>query len=197
MILLAAGIVVFRGIGYWLIVVDPLQSADAVVVLSGGLPYRATEAARLYRAGYAREVWITKPVGYAGDLNPMGIQYFGEEFYSREVLLHFGVPASAIHLLETPIFDTEEEIVVISQQAAQNNQNRLIIVTSPAHTRRVRRLWNVLVDANTQAIVRSSPGDPYDPGRWWHTTRDSLAVTHESLGLLNAWAGLPVRPPSR
>jgi uncharacterized SAM-binding protein YcdF (DUF218 family) len=196
-VLLVAGAVVFRGIGYWLIVEDPLQSADAIVVLSGGLPYRAIEAARLFRAGYAPEVWITKPVGYARDLNPMGIQYLGEEFYSSEVLLHFGVPASAIHILETPIFDTEQELVGISKQANRTNKSRFIIVTSPAHTRRVRRLWKVLVDAHTQAIVRSSPGDPYDPGRWWHTTQDTLAVTRESLGLLNAWAGLPVRPPSR
>ncbi len=194
---LVAGVVVFRSIGYWLIVEDPLQSADAIVVLSGGLPYRPVEAARLFRAGYAPEVWITKSVGYARDLDPMGIQYIGEEVYSREVLLHFGVPASAIRILEAPVFDTEQEIGVISRQANQTNKARVIIVTSPSHTRRVRRLWKVLVDEHPQAIVRSSPGDPYDPGRWWHTTQDALGVMRESLGLLNAWAGLPVRPPSR
>jgi len=197
MILLVTGIVVFRGIGYWLIVEDPLQSADAIVVLSGGLPFRAVEAAHLYHAGYAPEVWVTKPVGYTGDLAPMGIQYIGDEVYSREVLLHFGVPASAIRILETPIFSTEEEIRVISTQANQTNKTRVIIVTSPPHTRRVRRLWKVLVDDHPRAIVRSSPGDPYDPGRWWHTTQDALGVMREALGLLNAWAGLPVRPSSR
>jgi uncharacterized SAM-binding protein YcdF (DUF218 family) len=196
-ILLAAGVVVFRSIGYWLIVEDPLQSADAIVVLSGGLPHRSIEAARLFHAGYAPEVWITKSVGYARDLDPMGIQYIGEEVYSREILLRFGVPASAIHILETPVFSTEEEVGVISRQANQTNKTRVIIVTSPPHTRRVRRLWKVLVGEHPQAIVRSSPGDPYDPGRWWHTTQDALAVMRESLGLLNAWAGLPVRPPSR
>jgi uncharacterized SAM-binding protein YcdF (DUF218 family) len=197
LILLVAGIVVFRGIGYWLIVEDPLQPADAIVVLSGGLPFRAVEAARLYRAGYAPEVWVTKPVGYTRDLEPMGIQYLGDEVYSREVLLHFGVPASSIRILETPIFSTEEEIGVISKQANQNNKTRVIIVTSPPHTRRVRRLWKVLVDDHPHAIVRASPGDPYDPGHWWHTTQDALGVMRETLGLLNAWAGLPVRPPSR
>jgi uncharacterized SAM-binding protein YcdF (DUF218 family) len=196
-ILLVAGVVVFRSIGYWLIVEDPLQSADAIVVLSGGLPFRAVEAARLYRAGYAPEIWITEPVGYAPDLNPMGIQFTGEEVYSREVLLHFGVPPSAIRILEAPVFSTEQEIGVISRQALQNNKSRVIIVTSPPHTRRVRRLWKVLTNNRPQIIVRGSPGDPYDPGRWWHTTQDALGVMRESLGLLNAWAGLPVRPPSR
>jgi uncharacterized SAM-binding protein YcdF (DUF218 family) len=197
LILVVAGIVVFRGIGYWLIVEDPLQSADAIVVLSGGLPFRAVEAARLYHAGYAPEVWVTKPVGYTRDLEPMGIQYIGDEAYSREVLLHFGVPASAIRILETPILSTEEEIGVITKQANQTGKARVIIVTSPPHTRRVRRLWKVLVDGHPRAIVRSSPGDPFDPGHWWHTTQDALGVTRETLGLLNAWAGLPVRPPSR
>jgi uncharacterized SAM-binding protein YcdF (DUF218 family) len=196
-ILAASGMVVFRRIGYWLIVEDPLQSADAIVVLSGGLPYRAAEAARLYRAGYAPEVWVTTTQSYALQLAPMGIHYLGEEVYSREVLLHSGVPESAIHMLESPVFDTEEEVNVIGHQLAETHKNRAIIVTSPPHTRRVRRLWRALADKNLQAIVRGSPGDPYDPGRWWHTTQDVLAVTRESLGLLNAWAGLPVRPPNR
>jgi uncharacterized SAM-binding protein YcdF (DUF218 family) len=196
-ILLVAGVVVFRSIGYWLIVEDPLQSADAIVVLSGGLPFRANEAARLFRAGNAPEIWITKPVGYSQALEPMGIHYIGEELYSRDVLLHDGVPESAIRILETPVLDTEEEVGVISKRAIQYSKSRVIIVTSPPHTRRVRRLWMVLVDEHPQAIVRSSPDDPYDPGRWWHNTQDALAVMRESLGLLNAWAGLPVRPSRR
>jgi hypothetical protein len=31
---------------------------------------------------------------------------------------------------------------------------------------------------------------------WWRNTRDALAVVREILGLINLWAGLPVRPHS-
>jgi uncharacterized SAM-binding protein YcdF (DUF218 family) len=197
LILLVGGVVAFRSVGYWLIVEDPLQSADAIVILSGGLPYRTIEAARLYRAGYAPEVWITKPHGYEATLEPMGIQYIGEEVYSREMLLHSGVPASAIRILEPTVSDTEQEVRAISKESIETHKNRVIIVTSPSHTRRVRLLWRVLVGEHPQAIVRLSPGDPYDPGHWWHVTQDALGVVHEVLGLLNATAGLPVRPPNR
>src|SRR5882724_2167381 len=48
------------GLGRWLVVADPLERAAAVVVLSGGVPFRAVEAAAIYRDGWVREVWITR-----------------------------------------------------------------------------------------------------------------------------------------
>src|SRR5678815_3507679 len=45
-----AGLFALRKAGQWLIVQDPLAPADVIVVLSGGMPYRAMEAARLYKA---------------------------------------------------------------------------------------------------------------------------------------------------
>ena len=48
-------------------------------------------------------------------------------------------------------------------------------------------------DVMARAIVRAAPTDPFAPERWWTSTNDSLDVVREVLGLLNAWAGLPVR----
>ena len=66
-------------------------------------------------------------------------------------------------------------------------------MTSKPHTRRVRAIWNRLVDSDTRAIVRFANDDPYDGSHWWRHTRDGLDVVRESLGLLNAWAGFPFR----
>ena len=41
-------------------------------------------------------------------------------------------------------------------------------------------------------MVRAAPEDPFDPRHWWRNSRDALDVVREVLGLLNAWAGLPV-----
>jgi hypothetical protein len=46
-------------IGQWLMVADPLEPAKAIVVLSGRVPFRALEAASIYREGLAPEVWLT------------------------------------------------------------------------------------------------------------------------------------------
>ncbi|MDE3110146.1 MAG: hypothetical protein KGL02_09415, partial [Acidobacteriota bacterium] len=57
----ALAIVAVRGAGRWLVCNDALRPSGVIVVLSGGVPWRAEEAARIFRMGYAHEVWITVP----------------------------------------------------------------------------------------------------------------------------------------
>jgi len=194
---LGAGIVAFRGVGRWLVVQDPLARADAIVVLSGSMPYRAEAASEAYKSGYASEVWLTRPASPAAELAEMNIQYTGEEEYNREVLVHDGVPAAAIRILPGEIVDTEEEIDEVSQALASSRKSCVIIITSGPHTRRVRALWRRLALPDQRAIVRAAPEDPFDQDHWWRNTRDTFAVVREILGLLNTWSGLRVRPHAR
>ncbi len=46
-------------------------------------------------------------------------------------------------------------------------------------------------------MVHGAHEDPFDPDHWWRNTRDVLSVVRETLGLVNAWAGLPVPPHSK
>ena len=194
--LILLGAATFRGIGRWLVVEDPLDRADAIVVLSGGLPDRALEAARIFRQGMAPQVWLTRPANPAAELDKMGISFEGEEGYSRAVLLHEGVPESAIRILAPEIVNTEDEERAIVAQMQSASATHVIIVTSPPHTRRVRALWRRIAPPGLVLTVRSAAEDDYDASHWWRTTRDSLSVMREVMGLLNAWAGLPVRPAS-
>ena len=191
---IAAGILGFRGAGRWLVRQDSLAPADAIFVLSGGLPYRAEEAAHIFRAGYAKEIWLSRPYAPVEELTNLGIPFTGEEEYSREVLIREGVPDSEIRILPGTIIDTEQEIEEVSREMRRSGKSSVILVTSPQHTRRVRALWRVLVGAKQRAIVRAAPEDPFDAASWWRNTRDALSVVREYLGLLNAWAGFPVRP---
>jgi uncharacterized SAM-binding protein YcdF (DUF218 family) len=197
LLLMLAAIAAFRGIGRWLIVQDPLDRSDAIVVLSGGMPYRAIEAAKIYNEGMAPQVWLTHPANPSDVLNQMGIPFEGEETYSRAVLLHEGVPPSAIQILPVEIVNTEDEerVIIAGMQAAR--AHRVIVVTSPPHTRRVRALWRKLAPPGLALIVRPAMEDDFDANHWWGTTRDSLAVIREITGLLNTWAGLPLRPAQR
>jgi hypothetical protein len=192
----ALGVFAFRGVGRWLVREDPLAHADAIVVLSGGMPYRAEGGADVYRQGYAPEIWLTHPESPSPTLAAMGVHFVGEEEYSREVLIHEGVPAGAIQILPGEIVDTEQEIDEISREMRRDHASRVIIVTSPEHTRRVHALWVRLAAANQKAIVRAATEDPFDANHWWRNTRDVFAVVRELLGLANTWAGLPIRPHS-
>jgi uncharacterized SAM-binding protein YcdF (DUF218 family) len=185
---------VFLTIGNWLVVEDPLVHADAIVVLSGRLPERALEAARLYHAGYADQVWISPPPSPVDDLKAMRISYLGEDFYNEKVLIAKGVPPDSIRILERADANTEEEVRQIAEVLHNMDLHSAIIVTSKPHTRRVRTIWRKLVGSEPRMIVRYPQDDIYDGAHWWRHTRDGLDVVRETLGLLNAWAGFPLRP---
>ncbi len=194
LILVASMMIVFRGVGWWLVREDPLAHADAIVVLSGGLPYRAEGAAHCFESGYASEVWITRPEGPVEELKDLGIHYVGEEEYSRMVLIRLHVPENDAFILPRTIINTEQEVEEIVRELRNQGKTSVIIVTSPQHTRRVKALWKKLAGTNLTAIVRSAPEDPFDADHWWRDTRSALSVARELLGLINVWAGLPVRP---
>jgi uncharacterized SAM-binding protein YcdF (DUF218 family) len=191
-IFLALVLLAFFGVGRWLVVEDPLARAGAIAVLSGRMPLRAMEAAKLYREGYAPQIWLTHSSEPGETLESMGIRYLGEEEYNTRVLIHEGVPPEAIHVLDPPIVNTADEINVISGALDREKNRSIILVTSKVHTRRVRLLWRKLVSKQPRAIVRAATDDPFDPRHWWRTTTDTLDVVREILGLLNAWAGLPL-----
>ncbi len=186
--------VIFFGVGRWLVVEDPLVKARAIVVLSGAMPLRAIEAAKLYREGYAPEIWLTHSTEPGETLEKMSIPFAGEDYYNKLVLIHEGVPAEAIHVLDRPIVNTADEIRAAAAALKPGKDAAVILVTTKAHTRRVRLLWRRLAPGQGRAIVRAASADPFDPRHWWRTTSDALDVVREFLGLLNAWAGLPLHP---
>ena len=193
-LLVIVGVVVFRNVGHWLVREDALGKADVIVVLSGGLPFRAEGAAGVFKSGYAPAVWVSRPESPQEELATLGIHFVGEEEYNREILVQQGVPNAAIRIFPDTIANTQDEVEEISRGMRRDRKHTVIIVTSPQHTRRVKALWKKLVGDDPRVIVRAAWGDPFDADHWWRTTADVLAVVRESMGLLNVWAGLPVKP---
>ena len=191
-VLLAA--TVFFTVGRWLIVEDPLSHADVIVVLSGHLPERAVEAAQVYKAGYADQIWISPPISPVEELKAMNISFLGEDFYNEKVLIAQGVPPDSIRILDKPDANTEAEVRQTVEELHALNYHSVIIVTSKPHTRRVRTIWRKLVGSEPRMMVHYAQDDPYDGAHWWRHTSDALDVMRETLGLLNAWAGFPLRP---
>src|SRR5580700_12137194 len=193
-VLAGAAATLFLTVGNWLVVEDPLVHADVIVVLSGRLPERAVEAARVYKAGYADQVWISPPTSPVDDLKAMKIAYLGEDFYNEKVLIAKGVPPDSIRILEHADANTEAEVRQVNEDLRALQLHTVIIVTSKPHTRRVRTIWRKLVGADPRMMVHYVQDDPFDGAHWWRHTRDALDVVRETLGLLNAWAGFPLRP---
>ncbi len=184
---------IFLNLGRWLVLDVPLQNADAIAVLSGRMPSRALEAARVYKQGYASRVWLTYSTEPGATLQQFSIPFAGEESYNKQILIHEGVPQNAIQVLDPPIRNTADEIQTIGAALRQQNLHTVIIVTSKVHTRRTNALWQRLSAKDGVAIIHGVSDDPFDPAHWWRNTSDALDVVREILGLANAWAGLPLR----
>ena len=193
-ILLLSALLFLFFVGRWLVAEDPLEKAQAIVILSGRMPLRALEAAKLYRGGYAPSVWLTHSTEPGATLEAIGISYTSEDAYNAQVLMREGVPADSIRVLQPPIINTADEIAAISSALGEEKVKTVIIVTNKVHTRRVHILWHRLVATHGRAIIRGTSDDPFEPRRWWRTTGDALDVVREFLGILNAWAGMPIRP---
>jgi uncharacterized SAM-binding protein YcdF (DUF218 family) len=195
----AAAIGAIGQVGPWLVVVDPLQPAAAIVVCGGGLPFRAMEAAALYQQGWAPQVWVTRGAAPAAEaaLARLGVPVVGEASYTRQMLERLAVPTAAIRLLPEGVQNTVEEVQRIARELRQRGGARVILVTSRPHTRRLRATWRALVGDTPQAVVRYAQDEPYAAARWWRHPPDALAVSREVFGLMNVWAGFPVRHAPR
>jgi uncharacterized SAM-binding protein YcdF (DUF218 family) len=189
-----AALFIFLNVGRWLIVEDPLQKASAIAVLSGRMPGRVLEAARVYKQGYAARVWLTYSTEPGATLKKFSVPYVGEDSYDKQILIHEGVPESAIQVLEPPIVNTSDELKTIGEALRKESKGSVILVTSKVHTRRTKALWNRLSAQDGVAIVHGVSDDPFDSAHWWRNTSDALDVVREILGLANVWAGLPLRP---
>jgi DUF218 domain len=182
-------------LGHWLVREDPIRPADAIAVLTGCFPQRAIEAAELYRDGYAPEIWLTVPAKQASGGHTWPLQYRGELANNFQLLRFLGVPKNAIHVLDTPIVNTADELNAIDTGIKETGESSVIIVTNKAHTRRVHSLWDKYHFGDADVVVHGVPDDAFSPSRWWKNPSSRGQAIHELLGMLDLWAGLPVHRP--
>lgn len=181
--------------GTWLVVADPLQPARSVVVFGGQVPFRAMEAAAIYKRGWTREVWLTPGGMHEEDraLARLGVNRTPEYVYSRQVLERLDVPGDAIRVLPEQNLNTADEVRAVARELKALGGDRAILITSKYHARRVKVTWHALVGTHPEAIVRYTPDDPFEARRWWSNTADAMSVSREWFGLLNVWTGFPVK----
>ena len=179
-------------LGAWLVVEDPLQKADAIIVLGGTMYDRPLESVDLYKAGWAPRVYLFREVADFGETQLMarGIPYLRTIDIQVEVLRRLGVDPQAIHVLNEA-GSTAEEAGQVVELAAREKFARLIIITSKQHTRRARLVMTRrLDDLGVQVIMRASRYDQSDVDRWW-ANRSTLRFTvFETQRLFGYWVGI-------
>jgi len=189
-LLAAAGILLARHAGRFLVVADPLPDrADAIVVLSGSPSDRVLETARLYQAGLAPRVILTRgrlPRG-APALRARGVRLPEEHDLARQALVALGVPDTAILVLGRRTASTKTEAQTIARWACRNGLRRLAVVTSPSHTRRARLILRRALGPRIGVAVRPARDGLFPAAHWWRRRRALKEVLWEYQKLAAFW----------
>jgi uncharacterized SAM-binding protein YcdF (DUF218 family) len=167
------------------IIDEPPAKADAIVVLGGGVEYRPFAAAKLYKAGYAPKVLIM-------DVNLSWTEQRGlqepERDVTRKILLHEGVPETAIERVGQAIHNTSGESLAVRDWAGAHHAGRLLVTTEIFHTRRVKWLFRKRFKG-TGTDVRVVAVQPweYQSTNWWKVEQGLLAFQNEWVKLPFYW----------
>lgn len=161
--------------GRFLHVGDPLERADAILVLAGTVAERALEAADLYRAGSAPRILLTAQAPDGGQLalEERGIHVPTNAEIARDTLVQAGVPRDAIVIFEGPHDSTADEARSLRRAMDAHGWTTAIVVTSKLHTRRAR--WVIrreLAGTGRRVLIRGSRYDRSDPAHWWRHRGD-------------------------
>ena len=181
-LLIAAAVSGFVGIGRFLAADQPLQKADAIFVFAGTLTERPMEAAELYREGYAPRIVVTRATidQATFQLEKRGIRIPTQHDLTTDVLLQLGVPTGALIAPSFVHDNTAEEARTLGELARMHRWRRVILVSSKYHLRRLTlAARRALRGTDVEVIARGSRYDPSVPATWWTRRRDIRWVASE------------------
>jgi len=150
----------------WIVNDQPLK-ADAIVVLCGGEQYRPFEAARLYREGFASKILVIRVKVKLSPTDRLGVTFPCTEL-NKQVLLHSGVPESAVVLIGDDVRNTREEALATCEWVRRTGARTVLIPTELFHTRRVAWIFRKILDSSgaTFRVIALAP-EEYTASNWW------------------------------
>jgi uncharacterized SAM-binding protein YcdF (DUF218 family) len=188
--LILGGLIFLPFAGRFLHQEDPLEPADLILVLAGARVERWLEAVELYREGWAPAIVVSPgPVDtIERELQARGILYPREGELARTAIVASGVPEAAVTVLPNGVDNTAHEAVALVQRTRGTAVGRVIVVTSPYHTRRTRLAFRrAFSGTDVHVLIRGSRYSEADPPRWWRRRADVRFVLAE-LPKLAAYA---------
>lgn len=177
----------------YLIVENPLESADAILVLSGSAEYveRTHEAAALFKNGIAPKIFLTHD-GLQGSWNRQEQRnpYFSER--ARSELIRVGVPSEAIEILPATVESTYDEASLFVRLAGERELRSLLLVTSAYHSRRALGTFEREIQRNDSPIevgVQFSQSGRKTPPAysWWLSGQGWKTVGAEYVKTIYYW----------
>jgi uncharacterized SAM-binding protein YcdF (DUF218 family) len=168
--------------GELLVLNDRPAKSDAIVLLSGGMA-RPLYGAELYQSGYAPTIYVSRPKVDEQVLHVerIGIRIPRNEERYKEILLKKGVPEEAMTFYSEGHVSTVEEAESL-KKVVGDHSIKLLVVTSPYHTRRAKAIFGDVLP-NAEIRVVSTPYEHFDP-QWWTDKNSAIAVILETVQTL-------------
>ncbi len=159
------------------IVEDPLEKADALIVLGDDNFYadRATRGAQLFREGKSPVI-----VASGRRLRPNA----GIVELMEHDLVERGVPRDKIVPLADDADSTLEEARALARLVKERKWHNVIVVTSNYHTRRVRYIFRRVFPQGMVVHIASARDGDFDPEHWWEKRKSIKELTREFAGMV-------------
>ena len=159
------------------IIEDPLDKADALIVLGGDNFYadRATRGAQLFREGKAPLI-----VACGRRLRPNA----GIAELMEHDLVERGVPREKIVRFTHDGDSTLEEAQALTRLVKERKWRSVMVVTSNYHTRRARYIYRRVFPQGVEVRVASARDGDFDPEHWWEERKSIKELTREFAGMV-------------
>jgi uncharacterized SAM-binding protein YcdF (DUF218 family) len=162
-----------EGLARFLIVRDKLEPADMIVVLAGDdNGERVEEAIAIYRQGYSKKMLMTG--------GPLAWRLTHAEWMKKHALAR-GIPKRAVMIEDksrSTLENAEFSLPLLKKQKVRS----IILVTSPLHSRRARRVFKRSLTREGIKLI-SSPvyleNAEFELPKWWARHEDTQVVLWE------------------
>jgi uncharacterized SAM-binding protein YcdF (DUF218 family) len=164
-----------RAAGRYLVLDEPLEKADAIVVLSGSFPDRILEAVDLYAAGMAPQIVLCREPENGGfrQLRERGVVLPRGYELNQAVAEQLAVPSEAILVVDRADRSTFSEARRVIDFVLRRGFTKVLLVTSKFHTRRAGAIYRHLAGDRLRIIMRPTRYDSFAADEWW---RDRLWI---------------------
>lgn len=175
---------ILRAIGWALVVNDPVERSDVIVVTIEADGAGTLEAADLVRNGIATRVGVFSepPDAVEREFIRRGIPYENQATRSIRRLRALGV--ETVDLIPTYVGGSEDEGPVLADWCERHGFHSVVVVCTADHSRRLRRVLHRSMKGQMRATTCASPYSVFDPERWWQSHRGIRTEVAELQKLL-------------
>lgn len=169
-------------LGNWLIVEDPLEKCDAMLLCAGSPQDRCLEGAKLFNERYVPVIYCFSELGGRFQLlMPKGIK---DCDVTKHYLVHYGADSTSIITIPfgTSTYDEATGMIAI---AKKRKYKKVMVVSSKFHTRRIDLfLRGRFEKAGIQMVLRGSSSLDYKEEDWWKHEYGLIFVSNEYIKIV-------------